>query len=218
MRTRTDALMDAERLYGFLSEGPTGPAKADLLLAAGSHDLRVAEHAARLYHQGIAPLIVCSGGFGKMTEGVFQQPEGVLFARKCHSLGVPEEAVLIEDQARNTGENFTLSRKLLFAKGIHPQTGIIVCKPYMAKRAWAAASRQWPEVSWGVRTPDIPFSAYAADDTALDQEIQLMAGDLQRLRVYARLGYQVPVEVPDAVWQACQRLFQDGYSQYMIPE
>ena len=43
-----------------------------------------------------------------------------------------------------------------------------------------------------------------------------MVGDLQRLRVYAELGYQVPVEVPAEVWAAYERLAADGYDRYVI--
>ena len=47
----------AKSLYDFLSSCPPAPAKADLLLALGSHDLRVPDHAAALYLAGAAPLI-----------------------------------------------------------------------------------------------------------------------------------------------------------------
>ena len=50
-------LADAELLYDFLSACPPLPAKADVILATGSHDCRAADHAAALYLQGLAPLI-----------------------------------------------------------------------------------------------------------------------------------------------------------------
>ena len=59
---------DAARLYEFLSEHPAAE-PSDLLLVLGCHDLRVAEHAAKLWLAGTAPLMICSGGYGKMTEG-----------------------------------------------------------------------------------------------------------------------------------------------------
>ena len=39
--------------------------KADIIFVLGSHDLRVAERAAELYQQELAPLIVFSGGFAQ---------------------------------------------------------------------------------------------------------------------------------------------------------
>lgn len=215
MRCRADILRDAKKLYTFLSAPPRQMDKADILLVAGSHDMRVPEHAARIFFEGAAPLIVLSGGYGKMTEGVFARPEGTLFAERCRALGVPESSLAVEDKAANTGDNIRFSKKLLHEKGVFPKTGILVCKPYMAQRAWATATKQWPEVQWGVSTPDIPFEQYA-DAAALDPEIQLMAGDLQRLRVYADRGYQTPVDVPNDVWAAFERLVEDGYGAYVI--
>ena len=46
--------------------------------------------------------------------------------------------------------------------------------------------------------------------------ISLMVGDLQRLRVYAEMGFQAPVEVPDEIWSAYDRLVAAGYDQYVI--
>ena len=218
MRSREEILTDAEAVYDFLADMPPVPEKADLILAAGSHDLRAAEHAAQLYLNRAAPLIVCSGGYGKMTEGVFARPEGELFAERCMELGVPEKDILVENQAANTGENFTFSRRLLSAHGIFPKNGIISCKPYMAKRAWASGTKQWREVRWFVSTPKLSFRDYPTPATPLESMIQLMVGDLQRLRVYAEKGFQVPIEVPEEIWQANGRLIRDGYSMYALRE
>lgn len=45
------------------------PDVADLILVLGSNDVRVAEHAAKLYHQGLAPYVLFSGGFGRFLKG-----------------------------------------------------------------------------------------------------------------------------------------------------
>ena len=55
--------------------------------------------------------------YGKMTEGTFPKPEGLLFAERCMQKGVPEGCLLIEDKAANTGENFALSRQLARGEG-----------------------------------------------------------------------------------------------------
>ena len=216
MRSREDILADAKTVYDFLADVPPVPEHADIILAAGSHDLRGAEQAAKLYLKGVAPLIVCSGGYGKMTEGMFTRPEGELFAERCRTLGVPEEKIIVENRATNTGENFTFSRELLKERGIFPITGIATCKPYMAKRTWASGTKQWSEVQWFVSVPELSFEEYPTKDILLESTIQLMTGDLQRLRVYAEKGFQAPVEVPEEIWQANERLINDGYNQYTV--
>ena len=216
MRSREEILADAKVIYDFLADVPPAPEKADIILAAGSHDLRGAEHAAKLFLKGVAPLIICSGGYGKMTEGMFKKPEGELFAERCVALGVPEEKIIIENRATNTGENFTFSHRLVSELGIVPKTGIATCKPYMAKRTWASGTKQWGEVQWFVSVPPLSFEEYPTEKTPLESTIQLMTGDLQRLRVYAEKGFQAPVEVPDDIWEVNERLIRDGYNLYAI--
>ncbi len=216
MLTLTEEILrDAETVYDYLSEVPSVD-RADLILAAGSHDLRVADHAAELYLSGAAPLIICSGGYGKMTAGVFQKPEAVLFAERCMAQGVPESAILMEDRSTNTGENFRFSHALLSSKGVFPSVGLAVCKPYMARRVWATGTKQWSEVSWFVSTPALSFREYPSSETPLESTLQLMVGDLQRCRVYADLGYQEPMHVPEDVWEAYLRLVRAGFDQQVI--
>ena len=216
MEITDQILNDAEALYNFHASFCRPPIRSDLILAAGSHDMRVPEQAAALYLQGYASLVVCSGGFGKITDGLFPEPEGVLFARRCMELGVPEDRILIEQEARNTGENFTYSKKLLAEHKFPVKTGLIVCKPYMSARTLATAQKQWSEVDWRVCAPPIPFEKYFREDMPAEQEIQLLTGDLQRLRVYADLGYQVPVDVPEEIWAAFERLVAAGFDRYYI--
>ncbi len=210
-RITKQSRMDAQRLYEFLSDC-SGTKTADFILVLGCHDLRVPDHAAELFLSGAAPLVLCTGGFGKMTEGYFHLPEGVLFARRCVEKGVPPDAILVEDKATNTGENFALSRALISGK----KTGIAVCKPYMAKRALATGEKQWSEIQWSVSTPQIPFAQYVPDDDALIPEIELMTGDLQRLEIYARRGFQAPTFVPEEIWAAWRRLVDAGFDRYVI--
>lgn len=218
-RTREEVLRDARALYGFLSDSSdlgSEIQEADIILALGSHDVRVAEHAARLFLSGRAPLVVCTGGLGKVTDGLWEVPEGDVFARRCVELGVPETCVAVERRARNTGENFTLSKALLAERGVFPRTGLIVCKPYMARRAWSTGTQQWSQVRWSVDAPPLTLSEYLGPDTPLKQELELMVGDFQRLKVYADRGFQAPVPIPEAMWETYRRLAADGFDKYVI--
>ena len=153
---------------------------------------------------------VVSDSFVNQTDN-HQRPELNLFIDQGS-----DEKILIEQEAHNTGENFSFSKKLLTDRNICVKSGLIVCKPYMSARTLATAQKQWCEVNWRVCAPPIPFKNYCREDMPPEQEIQLLTGDLQRLRVYANLGYQVPVEVPDEIWAAFERLVQAGFDQYYI--
>src|SRR6185312_9187837 len=79
--------------------------KCDCILALGSHDLRVAERVAELYHQGWAPLMIMSGGLGNFTQEIWTESEADKFAKIAIEKGVTPEAILIENKSTNTGEN-----------------------------------------------------------------------------------------------------------------
>src|ERR1051325_2734412 len=88
-------------------------ATADAILVLCSHDERVAERAAQLFHEGRAPLVIFSGGRGAITRSLWDDPEAERFARIAVSLGVPRENILTETQSTNTGENVAFTKKLL---------------------------------------------------------------------------------------------------------
>ena len=193
MREKQAWLADAEILYRFLSDAPEPPRQADLILALGSHDRRVPDYAAAVYHSGAAPLLVCTGGLGRMTRDLWTEPE----------------------RSTNTGENFVFTRELLASRGISPRSALIVCKPYMHKRALATGQKQWPEVRWHIGTPHLSFAEYFPGGPP-PQEVTIMVGDLQRLDVYAERGFQTPVEVPQEVRLAWARLVADGFDKQLI--
>ena len=118
MREREAWLRDAALLFDFLSAAPEAPERADMILALGNHELRVPGYAAALYRRGAAPLVVCSGGFGKLTAARWTEPEAVVFARRCAELGVPRERIYTETRSTNTGENFAFTRAMLEAVGV----------------------------------------------------------------------------------------------------
>lgn len=189
----------------------SGPlSKADVILALGSHDTRVAVHAARLWHEEWAPLVVVSGGRGKVTSE-WAETEARVFGRVAREHGVPERALLLEETAANTGENVTASRRLLAERGAGVRSGILVAKPYMTRRALATARCQWPGVSWVASAPEHGFGE--PDER---QFIELMVGDLQRMVVYAERGFQVPMPVPAAAWAAYEELVRLGYDRHVI--
>jgi len=111
--------------------------KCDCILVLGSHDLRVAERGAELYLQGYAPLVIFSGGLGRLTNGMWTETEADQFAQIAIEKGVPKEAILIENKSTNTGENILFTQQLLAQHRLNPQSFIVVQKPYMERRSYA---------------------------------------------------------------------------------
>jgi uncharacterized SAM-binding protein YcdF (DUF218 family) len=189
---------------------------ADVILVLGSNDVRVGEHGARLFLQRLAPLMLCSGNVGRLTAGRFEKSEAATFADAAVRLGVPPSAILIEDTSTNTGENVDRSRTLLESAGVQPSRIILVQKPYMERRAWATFKRRWPEPDLQVTSPPIPYEEYPTPQIPRDLVINILVGDVQRMRVYAERGFQVPQPVPDNVWAAWEELVARGYTGHLV--
>ncbi len=190
--------------------------ESDVILALGSHDTRVAEHAADVFLRGLAPVLVCSGNVGRLTSGRFQSSEAETFAEVAVAKGVPPEAILLDTRSTNTGENIMFSRELLASRGIHPRRAILVQKPYMERRAYATAMCRWPGLDVRVTSPPISFDNYPTGDLPKDLVISVVVGDVQRMRVYAERGFQIPQTVPDDVWLAWQELVRRGYTSNLV--
>ena len=189
---------------------------SDVILVLGSNDLRVAEHGADLYLRGLAPWIVFSGNVGRLTAGVFQHSEAESFAGIAKAKGVPAAAILMEPRSTNTGENIAFSRELLAARGIDPERLIVVQKPYMERRAYATFMNFWPGKDIRISSPPIAFADYPNATLAKELIINVLVGDVQRIRVYPGKGFQIAQPMPDEVWAAWNELVNRGYTQHLV--
>lgn len=188
----------------------------DVIWALGSHDLRVADRVAELYHAGHAPLVVMSGGLGNFTDGVFDKPEADLFAERAIELGVPSESILIENKSTNTGENVQFSRDLLTKKGFQVEKVIAVQKPYMERRTFATISQQWPEVEVTVSSPQLSYDEYFTEEISEDIVKNILVGDFQRVVEYPKKGFMTAQPVSEQAVEAWNVLVNAGYTEHMI--
>jgi uncharacterized SAM-binding protein YcdF (DUF218 family) len=186
--------------------------KADCILVLGSHDTRVAERGAELFLEGLAPLLIFSGGLGRLTDGLWTETEAEKFSAIAIDKGVPAQAILIENRSTNTGENIIFTQALLKEKNLIPESFIVVQKPYMERRSFATFRKHWPDKKLFVTSPQIPFEQYPTKDIPLERVINIMVGDLQRIKVYPEKGFQVYQEIPSYVWNAYEQLVKMGFS------
>ena len=192
--------------------------KSDCILALGSHDLRVAYRAAELYLDGWAPLVIMSGGLGNLTQDMWTVPEADQFADIARKKGVPADAILVENKSTNTGENILFTQQLLKNKRLDPHSFIVVQKPYMERRSYATFKKHWPDKELMVTSPQISMLDYSTDDIPLERVINIMAGDLQRIRLYPAKGFQIHQEIPGEVWEAYEKLLSLGYDKHLVKE
>ena len=189
---------------------------ADAILALGSNDPRVADHAADLWLKGYAPWLVCSGKVGALTAGLYGMSEAAFFAARALQLGVPADRIIIEDQATNTGENAAFCRARLDELGLPCSQIIAVQKPYMERRTFATVRKVWPEVELSVSSPPLTFDAYPLEPhLRCERVIEIMVGDLQRIRDYPAKGFQIEQSIPSEIHDAFDQLVALGYTGHL---
>jgi uncharacterized SAM-binding protein YcdF (DUF218 family) len=197
------------------------PIPADVIVALGTNDLRIADFAAGLYHSGYGKKVVCTGGIAHVSDLLatrWDVSEARMYAAILQRRGVPEEDILLETRASNTSENFSFTRELLRQAGIRPKNILIAVKPFMQRRAWATMAVEWPEMPATVASPDLTLDEYFTSELTPDRIVNIIVGDLQRLWVYARKGYSAPQRLPGEVMLAYEGLVALGYTQHLIPE
>ena len=189
--------------------------RADAILVLCSHDTVVAERGAQLFLEGWAPLLIFSGGLGVITKHLWSEPEADKFARIAVGMGVPEDRILRETRSTNTGENVQFTRQLVAEKRLDLQTFIVVQKPYMERRSYATFKNFWPEKDLVVTSPQVTLDEYLArgsnEKLSVHDVISIMVGDLQRIKLYPGMGFQIPQPIPDDVWAAYEELVAAGY-------
>lgn len=196
--------------------------KAEIIFVLGSLDERVAHYAAQLWKEGWAPWLVFSGDGRKHSDSLLKdayggKAEADHMAAIAFASGVPEDVIIIENKANNSGENYSFTKPLLEAKGIDTTKVIIVQKPYMERRAYATGKIHWPSSELVVTSPPAAnFNEYVHNAFDPDLVINIMIGDLQRIKEYPAKGFQIEQEIPDEVWAAYEYLVSAGYTKRLL--
>ncbi|MGR5119079.1 YdcF family protein [Vibrio astriarenae] len=197
-----------ESLWDFMQLHHT-PRVSDCIVVFCSNDTRVAQIAATLYHQEIAPKILFSGGLGRFTQDHFDHPEADIFADIAKSLGVPSGDILIENASTNSGENVAFSAQLLQSKMPSATRFTLVQKPFMERRAYATFEKQWPAPyqALHVVSQGGSFLDYLDSDVFTSSfVINAVLEDFERVKAYPTLGFLTEQVIPDNVNLAYQTL------------
>ncbi len=193
--------------------------KADCIFVLGSHDIRVAEYATKLFFEGYAPIVIFSGGVAHHDDLLrtgWKKSEAETFAERAIQLGIPKNKIIIENESTNTSENIKFTEKILNEKRLNFNSFLVVQKPYMERRTYATIKLYWPNKTIIVTSPQIDFDNYCNAKITQDDVINLMVGDLQRIKLYPSKGFQISQEIPCNVWVAYQKLVKLGYTKHLI--
>ncbi|MCL2095005.1 YdcF family protein [Candidatus Saccharibacteria bacterium] len=171
--------------------------------------------AARLYHRGVAPTIVVTG-FAHPSFGIH---EATLMHQVLRQKGVPDSAIIVEESARNTGENMVLSAARLLERGIVPESIVLVSKSFAAARGRVTAHAQWPEpqpIVYSMATKPPFFWNFFRNwlHGRRHYFLSSILGEYERLfyRDYVEQGFIVPREFIQGIDDAYQRLKKRGFT------
>lgn len=168
--------------------------RSDVIFIPGSRYGELAVEAARLYKEGMAPLVIPSGKYsvvkGKFEGGLSPKEyvgrpfrtEGAFFAQVLREHGVPAEAVWAEEEATFTYENALFGRKLLEERGRYGDgtfRAILVCQAYHARRCLMYYNLVFPKAQFLVCP--VPTLGITRDNWHLEEEkIDIVLGEVER--------------------------------------
>jgi uncharacterized SAM-binding protein YcdF (DUF218 family) len=181
------------------------PQQSDVIFIPGNAHPEHVLRAAALYHQGFAPYLLPSGRFAKSVGAFAGMPEewrGTYtadyptewdFMRDVlRKEGVPDQAILQEDQATYTWDNAQKSRAVTDAAGITVRRGILCCHAAHARRALLYYQAAFPESEFLVCPAHRP--GLRRDDWYLTER-----GRKRILGEVARCGAQVSEVLEDFI-------------------
>jgi uncharacterized SAM-binding protein YcdF (DUF218 family) len=202
----------AQQLWNYLS-AERGHAISDAVVVCCSYDLRVCDYACNLIQQGVAPSLILSGNTGNWTRHLWNIPEAHVFRERGLANGVAPDAILLEEQATNFGENIAFVRRL----APQLQRVTFVTKPNSVLRVRLTVPVQWPEVTAFIDAPPLRFPEDVSNVVGILGAIDEMVGDVDRILKYPARGYQAPHELPREILQAWQTLKQAGFNNHLLP-
>lgn len=192
----------------------------DLIMGCGSKSLITPVYCSELWKQGYGKKILFSGGFGKITHHLFEKPEAKKYQEIAIKLGIPKDAIIIEDKSTNTGDNFKFSIKLLEKKKVSYESILIVHNNFSQRRTLNTAKANLKGKEILITSPKKTFEQFKTELQEKTQEVQqqiisVIVGDIQRIIIFPQFGWQVEDEVPEEVRWVYQKLKQMGYDTYV---
>jgi hypothetical protein len=116
---------DHAAITQYVDAATPGIGPADFIIVFGTRFADPAPIAASIYHKGLSPCLVLTGGANRELPALI---EADAHAELVKAAGVPSDAIIIERQSRNTFENVIFARQLIQPVAGEPETAIAVVK------------------------------------------------------------------------------------------
>jgi DNA-dependent RNA polymerase auxiliary subunit epsilon len=160
------------------------------------------------------PLILFTGANAPTTIDRFPRGEAIHYREHAMSLGVPDQAIVIETQARNTVENITNTRQLLADRGYQVESVTLISRPYQQRRAYNITRKLWSDVDVVCSVQPIDLRDYLDQIGDTDLVLDTLVGDSQRVGTNGGVGRSLVL--PRIVLDAYHRLVAAGFTRRLI--
>ena len=221
-KMKKEVKKDIETLWEYLCL-KNEPVKAECIIGLGSILESVPKKCAELYNSGFGDYILFSGNCGKGTEGVISKTEAEIFKDIAIQEGVPEDKILIEKEATNTYENFKYGIRVLEKENFHPQSFLIVGKPYQERRAQSIAKIELANNKFSIASFSThldEFIEYVVKNNlmSVDDVINEVVAEVNIGIITPKYGIQQKEEIPKEVLESYERLCEKGYTKYLVTD
>ena len=189
---------------------------SDCIIGLGTMDTNVANIASELYLNGYSNKLIFSGGLGKITYKLWNETESEKFAKIAIEKGVPSKDIYLEKESTNTGDNFRFSKRLIENLKLDIKSCIVVCKPYDEKRAYVAFKKIMPEYDVIIHSENISCEEYYKRNG--NEWVNVLVGDIQRMKLFYEKGWQIKMNIPQNVWNAYEILAKRGYDKFILKD
>jgi hypothetical protein len=213
--SNTSSTSDLDHIFGYLAETDVIEREPyDAVIGFGMFDLALPRFCGELYTRGLARRIVFTGGIGAGT-GDLGGPEADVWRRELRQShpGIADDAVVLENQSTNTGENVSFTAARLRAIGPECTFGVgirrvlVVASPTRMRRVWLTIQCQQQTLQL---TRTGPMTSRAADAAlygaqGIDHAAH-MCGELDRIVAYAERGWVRAEPLPQPIEDARRRV------------
>lgn len=168
---------------------PNSPRPSDLFFVFGASDGQW-ELVASLFKRKLAPLILVTGRAGEDFYAT-GEPQAHRIRATLLSLGIPAEAIVVEDRSDNTLENVRYGKAAIQLRNISGASVLFVCKSHHAGRAWRTLAHNFLRTALSCATYDATYAGVSVNEhNWYEHEVsrRRVYGEFQRIRLYAERG------------------------------
>lgn len=204
--------------------------KVEVGIVLGSIDMLPAIRAAEIYHAGLVPYLVFSGGGigGRFFEMLPKEYQGLnemeMMRNVAVANGVPVDKTMLVEPSTNTGDNYKNVKKALDYRGLCPKTIISIHMPSAERRDWGTAKKVWPELKdIIIASPEVSYENYHIRGFSglFDRRkiISTLIGNYHRTYcIFPKKGFMVEqpdLPVHNVVRKAYKELVSHGFTEEM---